>query len=158
MVGLLEMIVAYTSPKSVTKKIAIKELLDQAKYTIFYFYPKDQTPGCTIQAREFSVSKKKFTALHTQIIGISKDTSNSHCRFQDNEDLTIGLISDKEKILHQYFHALAPMKFMGKEYMGTMRNTYLLDNQGAVLYKWENVEPLGHATEVLEQIQKLQTL
>lgn len=67
----------------------MKDLLDQAKYTVLYFYPKDNTPGCTIEAREFSMNIKNFAKAKAQIIGVSKDTSNSHCRFQSSEELSI---------------------------------------------------------------------
>ncbi len=105
MVDLLDTVVSYTSPDGNTVKICMKDLLSQARYTVLYFYPKDNTPGCTIEAREFSVNKKEFTKAGAQIIGVSKDTSNSHCRFQESQELTIGLISDKEKVLPKMFNA-----------------------------------------------------
>ena len=84
----------------------MKDLLNQARYTVLYFYPKDNTPGCTIEAREFSLHAKDFKKANAQIIGVSKDSGKSHCRFQESEDLTIGLISDKDKSLHAMFDAL----------------------------------------------------
>lgn len=152
---LLDMSVDYTNGKGETSKTTMGELLAQKKYTVLYFYPKDNTPGCTIEAKQFSDALPNFQKVHAQVIGVSKDTSRSHCSFQEKQELTVGLISDKEKTLQEHFGAIGLKKFMGREYMGTLRNTYLLDNQGAVLYKWENVTPLGHPGEVLEYIKSL---
>ena len=152
---LLDMIVNYIDGKGETTKLTMNELLAAKKYTVLYFYPKDNTPGCTIEAKQFSDALPQFQKAGAQVIGVSKDGPKSHCNFQKEQELTLGLISDKEKALHEHFEALGPKKFMGKEYMGTLRNTYLLDNKGAVLYKWEEVTPLGHANEVLEYVKGL---
>ena len=153
--ALLDTIVSYITPAGKTEKTSMKDLLTQTEFTVLYFYPKDNTPGCTIEAREFSLLKEEFMKTWAQIIGISKDTWPSHCRFQQSENLTIGLISDTKKILQAMFGAEGKKKFMWKEYLWTLRNTYLLDNAGTVLYKWENVNELWHAKEVLEYIQSL---
>lgn len=155
MKGLLDITVSYINPVGKAEKKSIKDLLQQAQYTVLYFYPKDNTPGCTIEAREFTMHKDALMKAWAQIIWVSKDTWPSHCRFQESEALTIGLISDTKKILQAMFGAEGKKKFMGKEYMWTLRNTYLLDNQGTVLYKWENVNELWHAKEVLEYMKQM---
>lgn len=139
---MLDIVVAYANTKGSVEKTTFGQLLQKKKYTVLYFYPKDNTPGCTIEAKEFSELLKAFDKADTQIIGVSKDSGKSHCRFQEEHELTIGLISDKDKILQGIFKAEGPKKFMGKEYIGTLRNTYFLDNKGTILYKWENVTPL----------------
>ncbi len=139
---MLNTVFAYTNPQGVNEKISFGDLLQKKKYTVLYFYPKDNTPGCTIEAKEFSEHLKKFAKADAQIIGVSKDSSKSHCKFQQEQELSVGLISDKDKILQGFFKAEGPKKFMGKEYIATLRNTYLLDNKGTVLYKWEEVIPL----------------
>ena len=90
----------------------MQQLLNQAKYTVLYFYPKDNTPGCTIEAKEFSFALKDFQEMGAQVVGVSKDTAPSHCRFQKSEALTIGLISDTKKILQAMFKAEGKKKFM----------------------------------------------
>ncbi|MBP6910260.1 peroxiredoxin [Patescibacteria group bacterium] len=89
MVDLLDTVVSYTNPQCVTEEIGMKDLLNQADYTVLYFYPKDNTPGCTIEAKEFSQHVKDFIKVKSQIIGVSKDTGKSHCKFQQNHELNI---------------------------------------------------------------------
>ena len=150
--SLLTTTVSYTDHKGKTSDVDFGDLLKNAEYTVLYFYPKDNTPGCTIEAREFSTHLTQFQKVDAQVIGVSKDSSKSHCGFQEKQELTIGLISDTDKALQGAFKAEGLKKFMGKEYIGTLRNTYLLDKSGKVLYKRENVTPLGHAKQVLEYI------
>lgn len=117
MVNLLETVVSYVSPQGNTEEISMNDLLSQARYTVLYFYPKDNTPGCTIEGKEFSASKKEFEKVGAQIVGVSKDSTKSHCGFQEKQELSIGLVSDKEKVLHAIFEAEGKKKFMGREYM-----------------------------------------
>lgn len=86
---MLDTIFPYTNGKGVTENISFGNLLQQKKYTVLYFYPKDNTPGCTIEAKEFSEHLKKFTKVDAQIIGVSKDSSKSHCNFQQEQELSI---------------------------------------------------------------------
>lgn len=145
----------YVTPQGVEETITLPELYKKTTYTVLYFYPKDNTPGCTIEARDFSTLSKDFSKVDAQIIWVSKDSVKSHCGFQTKQELSLGLIADTSTELAQYFWAWGEKKFMGRKYMGTFRNTYLLDNTWAILYKRENVSAVWHAKEVLAYIQSL---
>jgi len=145
----------YINPQGLTEETTLDALLAKSHYTILYFYPKDNTPGCTIEAKDFSRYVGDFKKCDTQIIGVSKDSGRSHCGFQEKQGLTIGLIADIDTTLAQQFGAWGQKKFMGREYMGVLRNTYLLDKKGAILYKREEVSAAGHAQEVLEYVRSV---
>jgi len=130
-------------------------LLWRSKYTILYFYPKDNTSGCTIEAKEFTDLIDRFADLDTQIIGVSKDTHRSHCNFIEKHWLKITLVSDPELSLHKKFDVLWEKSMYGRKYIGTLRNTYLLDPAGSVLHMRPTVSARGHAQNVLDYIQSL---
>lgn len=142
----------YVNPKGTVEEVTFENLIKQASYTVLYFYPKDNTPGCTIEAKDFTTHLKDFTKLWVQVIGVSKDSAKSHCGFQNKQWLTIGLISDKDTALAQQFNARGEKKFMGRKYMGVFRNTYLLDKKGTIIYKREEVSAVWHAKAVLEYV------
>lgn len=130
-------------------------LLSSHTYTVLYFYPKDNTSGCTIEARDFSSFLPSFQALGAQVIGVSKDSHRSHCNFIDKHDLKITLVSDPDFVLHKKYGAFGEKSMYGKKYMGTLRNTYILDNQWRVLHSWEKVKVAGHVQDVLDWLQTL---
>lgn len=130
-------------------------LLSSHTYTVLYFYPKDNTSGCTIEARDFSSFLSSFQALGAQVIGVSKDSHRSHCNFIDKHDLKITLVSDPDFVLHKKYGAFGEKSMYGKKYMGTLRNTYILDNQWHVLQAWEKVKVAGHVQDVLDWLQTL---
>ncbi len=142
----------YVNPQGEETTTTFSDLLAEHKYTVLYFYPKDNTPGCTVEARDFTAFQKDFAKLDTQVIGVSKDSVKSHCGFQEKQELKVGLISDTDTTLAQHFDAWGEKKFMGKTYMGMFRNTYMLDKKGAIVYKRENVSSVGHAKAVLTYI------
>lgn len=121
---------------------------------VLYFYPKDNTPGCTIEAMDFTALKKEFEKQNTVIIGISKDNCKSHQKFIDARELTIILLSDEDHKIQEKYHVWKPKKFMGREFLGTLRTTFLIDENGKIKHIWENVSAKGHAKEVLEYIKK----
>jgi len=129
----------------------------EKRWVVLYFYPKDNTPGCTIEALEFSTLAKNFKKEQATIFGISKDSCTSHQTFIINKKLTIQLLSDETTDIHKLYNVWKKKKFMGKSYMGCERTTYLLDPQGNIAYIWNNVKPEGHAQEVLKQLQELKT-
>ena len=142
-------IMEYVNPKGTVEEVMFEDLIKLASYTVLYFYPKDNTPGCTIEAKDFT------THLWVQIIWVSKDSAKSHCGFQDKQWLKIWLISDNDTTLAQKFGARGEKKFMGRTYMGVFRNTYLLDNKGAILYKREEVSAAWHVKNVLEYVKSM---
>jgi peroxiredoxin Q/BCP len=122
-----------------------------------YFYPKDSTSGCTLEAQGFTTLLPEFTQLNTQIIGVSKDDHKSHCKFQDKYELQIKLISDTELVLHQdpRFDTWKEKSMYGRKYMGSMRESFLLDASGEIIYKRNKVKPETHPAEVLEKLHEI---
>lgn len=126
------------------------------KYTILYFYPKDNTPGCTLEAQDFTRLKADFENLDVEIFGVSKDSEASHENFCAKHGLGITLISDPDGVLHEKFGAIGEKKNYGKTYIGTIRSTFLLDSMtGEIVREWRNVRAKGHAERVLAEIRDL---
>lgn len=127
----------------------------KGKKHAIYFYPKDFTPGCTTEADEFSKDYKKFQKEGIEIIGISPDDVDSHKKFCDKMGIKYPLLADVEKEVSKAFGVWGKKQFMGKEYMGVMRSTFLVDEKGKIFKIFEKVKPAGHSKEVLEEFSKL---
>ncbi len=119
------------------------------KNIILYFYPKDNTPGCTIQAQEFAKLHSEFEKLDTLVIGVSKDSDQSHDKFKQKYDLPFDLISDKEGSLCETYDVWKQKTFMGKKYMGILRETYIIAKDKKIKHIFKDVKAKGHADEVL---------
>jgi peroxiredoxin Q/BCP len=124
------------------------------KYAI-YFYPKDFTPGCTIEADEFSKDYQKFQKEGIEIIGISPDNIDSHKKFCDKMGIKYPLLADVDKTISKQFGVWGKKQFMGKEYMGVTRSTFLVDEKEKIFKIYPKVKPAGHAKEVLDDFLKL---
>ncbi|MDQ2960022.1 MAG: peroxiredoxin [Candidatus Dormibacteraeota bacterium] len=120
--------------------------------TVLYFYPKDDTPGCTLEGREFSVLREDFEALAVTVYGVSPDSSRSHDRFAAKCDLAIPLISDPDHVLIDALRLWVEKKLSGRTYNGVERSAFLVGTDGAVEHEWRSVKPAGHAADVLEAI------
>lgn len=131
----------------------LTSLLSQSEKTLLYFYPKDNTPGCTLEAQDFTRLKDTFAKLGIQVIGVSKDSEASHEKFTTSCDLGIPLISDETGELHAQFAVIDEKKNYGKVYIGVIRSTFLLDQTGTILREWRNVKATSHAEKVLREIQ-----
>ena len=116
---------------------------------VLYFYPKDDTPGCTKEAIAFTGLLPEFTAAGTAILGASKDTEAKHGKFRDKYELGIGLLSDAESDLCERYGVWVEKKMYGKTYMGMVRTTYLIGADGKIAQVWNKVKVKGHAEEVL---------
>lgn len=125
----------------------------KGKKHVFYFYPKDFTPGCTIEADEFSKDYKKFQKEEIQIIGISPDDIDSHKKFCDKMNIQYTLLADVDKKVSKAFGVWSLKKFMGREYMGVMRSTFLVNQKGVIFKIYPKVKPAGHSKQVLEDFQ-----
>ncbi|ELP57330.1 thioredoxin-dependent thiol peroxidase [Microcystis aeruginosa NIES-298] len=135
----------------------ISKLADFAgQWLVLYFYPKDNTPGCSTEAIDFTALSPQFQQLNAVIIGVSPDSEKSHCRFIEKHNLTIQLLSDTEHQLAEIYQVWGLKKFMGKEYMGIKRATFLIDPQGNIAYIWSNVKVKAHAEAVLKKLEELQ--
>ena len=140
-------------PSTNKKKFTLKDTL--GKYVVLYFYPKDDTPGCTIETNEFNKLLPKFKKLECEVYGISKDSLKSHDKFRNKYKIKFDLLADEElKVLKKY-KVWKKKKFMGREFMGVVRTTYLLDKKGQILKIWNNVKAKDHAKEVLETLKSI---
>jgi len=124
------------------------------KNVVLYFYPKDNTPGCTLEAQDFRDSIGEFEKLNTIVLGVSKDTVKCHEGFQEKHNLPFQLLSDPEAELQKGFDVWKPKKMMGKEFLGTVRSTFVLDTTGTVVNEWRSVKVDGHVEAVLQWIRE----
>ena len=125
------------------------------RWLILYFYPKDNTPGCTTEAKDFTEYAAQFQELGADIIGVSPDSEKSHCKFIDKHNLSIQLLTDPEHKVIESYGAWRLKKFMGKEYMGVVRSTFLISPDGKIAQVWDKVRVKGHVEKVLSELQKL---
>lgn len=125
------------------------------RWLILYFYPKDDTPGCTIEACSFRDNSDDLEEAGITVVGISKDSVRSHRKFADKHQLPFLLLSDPSTEMIQAYGAWAKKKFWGREYDGILRNTILIDPDGIVRRIYENVNPLGHAGAILADVREL---
>jgi peroxiredoxin Q/BCP len=136
-----------------SKNITLSTL--RGKNVVLYFYPKDDTPGCTIEAKEFGDNNKIFTSLNTIIIGISKDSVKSHDKFKEKYCLPFTLASDENSSVCEAYGTWVEKSMYGKKYMGVQRDTYLIDKTGKIVKIWKKVKAEGHAAQVLEAVRAL---
>jgi peroxiredoxin Q/BCP len=122
----------------------------KGKKHVIYFYPKDFTPGCTAEADEFSKDYKKFKKSGIEIVGISPDDVDSHKKFCEKMGIPFFLLADSNKDVSKKFGVWGKKKFMGREYMGLVRSTFLVDEKGKIIKAFPKVKAAGHANEVLE--------
>lgn len=127
----------------------------RGKNVVLYFYPKDNTPGCTIEAKAFESHMKDFDNLNTVVVGVSKDTVKSHDKFRSNYNLTFDLASDEDTKICQAYGVLAEKSMFGKKYMGINRTTFLINKEGKISYIWKDVNVFGHVKEVIDVIKKM---
>ncbi len=128
----------------------------KGKWIVLYFYPKDNTPGCTTEACDFSEAAPDFSALNAVILGVSADSTEKHRNFIEKKDLNITLLSDEAKEMLQLYGVWQMKKNYGKEYMGIVRSTLIIDPQGVVKALWKNVKVKDHARIVKEKLEELQ--
>ena len=126
------------------------------KYVVIYFYPKDDTPGCTIETNDFNKFLPKFKKLNCDVFGISKDTLKSHDKFREKYKIKFDLLSDEDLAVLKKYKVWAKKKFMGREFMGILRTTFLIDPKGKIIKIWENVKVKDHAKDVLDTLNSIQ--
>ena len=127
----------------------------KGKKVLVYFYPKDDTPGCTVEACSLRDSFHKLEGLEVQILGISKDSVASHKKFSDKYKLNFPILSDESTETIKAYKAWGKKKFLGKEYEGIIRKSYLIDEKGEVAKTYEKVNPLTHAGEIIADVEAL---
>ncbi len=144
---------AFTMPTDGDGKIALKDM--KGEKVVLYFYPKDDTSGCTKQAIGFTAALKDFEKAGARIVGVSKDSVAKHDRFKDKHDLKITLGSDEDgKILEKY-GVWVEKSMYGKKYMGIERSTFLIDEKGVIRNIWRKVRVPGHVEAVLDAVKAL---
>ena len=137
----------FTLPSTSNENYNLKD--STGKYVVIYFYPKDDTPGCTIETNDFNKLLPKFKKLGCDVFGISKDSLKSHNKFREKYKIKFDLLADEEiKVLKKY-KVWGKKKFMGREFMGIIRTTFLIDKKGKIIKIWNNVKVKDHAKEVL---------
>ncbi len=133
-----------------TIEISLKELQKQAnKGLIVYFYPRDNTAGCTTQAQDFTAMREEFEKLGYVIIGVSRDSVASHEKFIKNKELAINLISDEDEKLCQHFDVIKEKNMYGKKVLGLVRSTFVFDNNGKLTHAQRNLRAKGYAERLL---------
>jgi len=140
-------------PNQDSEEICIRDF--QGSWVVLYFYPKDNTPGCTTEALDFTALKSEFEKLGATIFGVSPDSIKRHCNFIAKKELKIALLSDEDKEAAKAYGVWQLKKLYGKEYMGIVRSTFLINPDGEIAYIWPKVKVKGHAQEVLEKLQEL---
>ncbi len=134
----------------------IHKLTDyKGKWIVLYFYSKDDTPGCTKEACNFRDSFREIQKLGVQILGVSKDSVASHKKFAEKYSLNFPILSNETKEVIKAYGAWGEKKFMGRTFEGTLRKTYLINDKGEVHKIYDNVNPLNHSSEVVEDIKNL---
>jgi peroxiredoxin Q/BCP len=126
------------------------------KWTVVYFYPKDDTPGCTQEACSFRDGREELERHGIVVLGISADSVASHKKFADKHDLNFTLLSNPDKKVIEAYGALGEKSMFGKRYLGILRNTYLVNPDGNIAKVYEKVKPADHAIQILKDITKLQ--
>jgi peroxiredoxin Q/BCP len=134
-------------------QVSLKTL--KGKAAVLYFYPKDNTSGCTVEAKEFRDLAADFEAAGAAIYGISPDDAKSHCKFRDKFELNFRLLCDTDHKFAESLGLWVEKSMYGRKYMGVQRATILLDKSGKVAKFWPKVSPSGHAAEVLEAVRAL---
>jgi len=128
------------------------------KWLVLYFYPKDDTPGCTTEACSFRDSRDAIAELgNASVVGISKDSVQSHAKFTNKYELNFTLLSDPTHKTIEDYDSWKPLKFMGKEYMGTQRNTFIVNPKGEIVKEYIGVSPSTHVAQIINDLNTLQS-
>ena len=143
----------FTLPSTNNKDFNLKDTF--GKFVVLYFYPKDDTPGCTIETNEFNKLLSKFKKLDCEVYGISKDEIKSHIKFKDKYKIKFNLLSDNKITTLKKYKVWGKKKFMGREFMGIIRSTFLIDKKSRIVKIWENVKVKNHAEDVLKTLKSL---
>ena len=135
--------------------VCLKEF--KGKWVVLYFYPKDNTPGCTMEAIYFTKYKQEFQQHNTVVLGISADSCESHKQFADKHNLSLILLSDPGHQVLQSYGVWNPKSFLGKSFLGITRSTFLIQPDGTIAHIWPKVKVTGHVDEVMTKLKELNT-
>lgn len=152
-VSLDKIVPDFTAAATSGKTIKLSHL--KGKNVVLYFYPKDSTPGCTLEGQDFRDNYSKFTKLNTEIFGVSRDNLKSHENFKCKQEFPFELLSDEDEALCKLFDVIKMKNMYGKETLGIERSTFLIDTQGVLRREWRKVKVEGHVEEVLSAVKEL---
>lgn len=144
---------SFKLPATGNKLLALSDF--KGKKLVLYFYPRDNTPGCTVESCTFEKMRSEFSKLNTEIIGVSRDSLKSHDRFREKHGLNFDLISDNEEVLCNIFNVMRVKNMYGKKVRGIERSTFLIDEKSKLVNEWRGVKIDGHVEEVLETVKAL---
>ena len=143
---------AFRLPSTKGDQFDLKKIKENV---VIYFYPKDDTPGCTLETKDFSKLYKEFKKNKTEVVGISKDSMTSHLKFKKKYKVPFQLLSDEDVKVQKKYKVWGMKSFMGRKFKGTIRSTFLVDKNKKILKSWSNVRVLNHAKEVLEFLKEV---
>jgi peroxiredoxin Q/BCP len=143
----------FTRPSTGDQQISLGDFA--GRNLVLYFYPKDSTPGCTTEGRDFTQLIEQFDSTNTSILGVSRDSIRRHENFKAKQSFAFDLLSDEDESLCRQFDVIKLKKLYGKEYLGVERSTFLIDGEGRLVREWRGVKVKGHAEEVLAAAQQL---
>jgi len=152
-VNLQQTVPDFELPSTGDKTIRLSDL--RGKNVLIYFYPKDNTPGCTLEGQNFRDHIETFNAHNTLIFGISRDSVRVHENFKEKQQFPFDLLSDADETVCNLFGVMQLKKNYGREYMGIVRSTFLIDTEGKLINEWRNVKVKQHIDEVLEVVKSL---
>ncbi len=141
-------------PATGNQEVRLSEL--KGNHVVLYFYPRDNTPGCTMEGRDFRDNIRKFRSRKTKVFGISRDSLKSHEKFREQESFPFDLLSDEDEKLCNMFGVIKEKNMYGKKVMGIERSTFLIDKDGILRNEWRKVKVDGHVDEVLQAVSELQ--
>ena len=148
-----EKVPEFSLPSTGNKTVELSEL--KGKNIIIYFYPKDATPGCTIEGQNFRDNIRKFSLLNTVVLGVSRDKISSHEKFKKNQKFPFDLLSDEDEKLCKIFNVIKEKNMYGRKFFGIERSTFLIDKKGVLRNEWRKVKVKNHVKDVLQTLKKL---
>ena len=143
----------FEMPATGDKTIKLTDL--KGNNVVLYFYPKDSTPGCTLEGQDFRDNIEEFNSRGTIILGVSRDSIKSHEKFKTSQSFPFDLLSDRDELLCRLFDVIKEKNMYGKKVMGIERSTFLIDVSGTLRKEWRKVKVKGHVNEVLEAVKTL---
>jgi peroxiredoxin Q/BCP len=153
MIKINELAVDFCLKNQNNENVCLKDFM--GKWVVLYFYPKDNTPGCSLEAKSFSDYINEFKQLNARIIGVSPDSIDSHKKFESKHNLTFNLLSDPNHDVLKSYDVWKPKKLYGREFMGVIRSTFLINPKGRIVYIWPKVKVMDHAQNVMNKLKEL---
>ena len=153
MVSIGKKVANFSLPATGDKELSLEDF--KGSKLVIYFYPKDSTPGCTLEGQNFRDSYKQFQEAGTDILGVSRDSLKAHENFKAKQNFPFDLLSDQDETLCRQFDVIHEKNMYGRKVMGIVRSTFLIDGDGMLRQEWRKVRVKGHVEEVLEAVKRL---